>query len=310
MGAEHLQIALDAGQLLATASAPGWMSLYALQAPAVSAAQCGLLLRHAESAGRRHSVVVDGRLMLRVSVQGAEDAAAALDAMLGGPPAAAEVGPLLADCRYTAAPVPEMGGWLLADPERPGARGLVAVPGEGTLRVYLALHQVDVEQIDDAFAAELLALSDTLVASRLAPVSGLGLVVLAELPLSSAGALDAALDQVCADAQAAAKALSNPVDDPAAMLALLKAWFLAQGLDDQVLAQGVIASAAGQPLPDALAEPVAAQSVAALAELLLETIPGQARSGKLVMQIGLTTAAQGERPFSEVWEVAAEYLRR
>lgn len=308
-GPEHLQIVLDSGQVLATASAPGWLSLYTFLAPSVTPAQCRELLGHAESTTRRHPVVVGGRLLHRVSAQGIADLPAALGALLGEPPAPAEAAPLLDACRYLAEPVPSMGGWLLSDPERPEARGIIAVAGEGTLRVYLALHQLDVEQIEDALAAELLALSDDLVVGRLAPVAGLGLVVYAVLPLSTPEALSDALDGVRADAQTAAAALSDPVDDPAAMLALLRSWFASQPISDARLAQGVLACAAGTPPPEGLDEPVMASSLAALAELLLETIPAQARSGRLVMQIGLTTAAQGERPFDEVWEVAAGYLR-
>ncbi|MFT4977021.1 MAG: hypothetical protein ACI8S6_002926 [Myxococcota bacterium] len=319
-------VSLQDGQLTITTDGPvvagfcreqGWLALVRPLASSPPAALRRQQLAQSETTGRLRCVLIDNDLWVRVDAQGPDDACAALDALCGrpaqpGPPAE----PILAACRYDAQPAPTIGGWMLRDPELPEARALLAREraGEGTLAVYLAVQQRGKEEMAEGEIDRLLAMNDRLTLARLAPVAGLGLVAYAELPLRDGPQLTAALDAICADAAQAAAALSGPVDDPVAMLVLLRNWIglrqVEGGLSDATIAAGVLASAAGTPLPAPLGEvPVMASVLGELAELLLETIPARARSGRLVMQLGLSTAAEGARPLSEIWEVAEDYLR-
>ena len=296
--------------------APGWFSLatrLAAQPPADRRRQAFL---HGVRSGPIRPILADGDLWARVDFCEPAQAAAALQTLRGQapPPTSADLSALMAGSAFQVAGSPQQGGWLVSDPGRPQARAMVVQPQGGRLAVFLALHQLDLAHVDDTLVDAVLTLNDRLLVARLVPVEGLGLVAFASLAPAHAAALDVALRQLQADAAVAAEGLASPVDDPRAMLPMLRDFVrLVQsesGVPDAVIAQGVLAAAAGDPLPAALAAvPTMPAVLGALAELLLETIPGMARSGKLVMQIGLTTAAEGSRPLDEIWEVADTYLR-
>jgi len=306
-----LAVTLEDGRVAVGFSrAPGWLSLAVQLHTDPDAGACRRAFSQGKALGRLRPLLADGDLWLRADALGAQGLPGAVAALLGRPLVCeVDAAALVEASRYDADFHEGLGGWQVTDPQHPQGWPMITWADQGGFHVYRPLQQLS-EPLDDDRIAGLLRLNDALAAGRVVMSEGLGLVVYALLPVESAAQLDTALAQVQADAERVAGALRDPVDDPRAMLALLRDAVGRLGISGPLLAQGVLAAAAGQPLPEALpADELVPSILAGLAEILLETIPSRARSGRLVMQIGLTGAASGERPIEELWEVAAAYLR-
>lgn len=245
-----------------------------------------------------------------------EVAAAFSLAMPDGPAPREAVAALVAGLPYSTAWVEALSGWRIDESDENSSRPMIArwAPGQGAIRLYLGLHQIDTAAPHPGLVRSLLLLNDRTQLGRCTLMEELGLILVAMIPLVGLDGegLAAAITQLWADAATVHESLSPAEGDVGGQIRLMRRWLemrqAEEGFSEAQLAGAILASARGNPVDEPFsADPMLRRVVAEAGHVLLAELPRRNPAAVLLLMMGLELAQSGSRSMEEVWDLALSY---